>query len=791
MASSSPAPGWDVFLSYSSADSRRVRRLASALRDRGARVWLDETEIPVGGSIPLAVEDGVERSRVMVLCLSPAFLASEWTRAERSAAQFADPANRDRTLIPILFKPCQLPKTLAHLKYLDYRRHSDKVVDELVAALGDLGSAAKAPAHPVEAMLNKAGDLDRSGDDVQALALTRQALEAAETAGTGDGVTGLLLSRARRACARRLLVVDGDRDEAWRLATLAAAEPELATHPEMQFGALITKAEVAIATGRLQLAEGAIGAAVELATDAEDRLTCLEVSAQFEARRGRVPEAIALYDEAASAFLSMLSNESDPDEQQVDKAGVAGCMNNKALLLRDLGDIGGAIKHLSQAAQWYADALRPVDESVSRLLLARAYFHEQEWHRAWESLDRALELARASSFDRGVIECLELRGRALATAGEPANARAALEEGLEVATVVGDLRAVMKFHWKLSTLAQDAPGDLSLARDHLERARASAEAIGDGQSAAEILLELDGLGTDGSVDPQRRTAVIEALKSQLTETEIPGHAAYLMARIATEQGRAGELDRAMVWFGRARDAFAALSDADGVGRVLLSIADVEMAQNQHAAPERHANEALAVVAGHGNWEVEVGARFCLARLALARRDPRAAKLALDDAREIAATRHMREASAEMGELSDEVDRFLSLHAAPTLTLAELGAELHELITWFPEAEDSLLRFWFYWRSMTLLANIRADAGVKGLIVSHDATAIAGIRDDFGVLLDTTLFASDEEFANAPPGIDIVPFPMDKIIPECVGVMLAVSGSDVLRSTNPSATESDA
>ena len=349
----------------------------------------------------------------------------------------------------------------------------------------------------------------------------------------------------------------------------------------------------------------------------------------------------------------------------------------------------------------------------------------------------------------------------------------------------------MKFQWKLSTLSQETPGDRLLARAHLEQAHAAAEAIGDAESAAEILLELGGLDSDGRVDPERRMAVIEILKTELADTEIPGHAAYLTARIATEHGRAGELEWALVWFGRARDAFAALSDADGVGRVLLSIADIEMALDQHEAPERHTHEALAVVAGHGNWHVEAGGRLWLARLALGKGDPRAAKLALDEAREIATQHQMREALTEIGELSDEVDKFLSLQTAPTLTLAELGAELHELIIWFPEAKDSLLRLWFYWRRMSLLSNIRAQASSKALIVSHDATAVAGMRDDFGVLFDTMLFASDEEFSNASPWIESVPFPRDKILPDCVGIRVAVSGSDVLRAAKAADTQTDA
>jgi hypothetical protein len=219
-----PATNRDVSLSHSSVDKPRVRRLAFGLRDRGVRVWFDETEIPAGGSIPLAVEDGVERSRVMVLCLSPAFLQSEWAQAERSAMQFADPANRNRTLIPLLFKACELPKALAHLKYVDYRRHSEKVVDQLAVSLGAMASSSIAPPHPVEVMVDEANERQREGSYVAAAEITLKALDLAGQEGTGSPDGAHWLARARVAHSHALLLCDRDFETAWELAD-AGADP--------------------------------------------------------------------------------------------------------------------------------------------------------------------------------------------------------------------------------------------------------------------------------------------------------------------------------------------------------------------------------------------------------------------------------------------------------------------------------------------------------------------------------------------------------------------------------------
>jgi hypothetical protein len=61
---------WDVFVSYCSKDKPVVRGLAERLKADGLRVWFDEWEIRAGDSIQHKIDEGLERSRVLVLCMS-------------------------------------------------------------------------------------------------------------------------------------------------------------------------------------------------------------------------------------------------------------------------------------------------------------------------------------------------------------------------------------------------------------------------------------------------------------------------------------------------------------------------------------------------------------------------------------------------------------------------------------------------------------------------------------------------------------------------------------------------
>ena len=124
---------FDVFLSHNHADKPRVRRLAERLKAAGVRVWLDEWVIQAGDIIALKVDEGLEQSRVLLLCISPAALASGWVALERYTAVHRDPANPGRRFIPLLPGDCALPDTLRRYKDVDFREESEAAFAEVLA----------------------------------------------------------------------------------------------------------------------------------------------------------------------------------------------------------------------------------------------------------------------------------------------------------------------------------------------------------------------------------------------------------------------------------------------------------------------------------------------------------------------------------------------------------------------------------------------------------------------------------------------------------------------------------
>ena len=71
------------------------------------------------------LDEGLEQSRVLLLCISPHALASGWVALERSTAIHRDPSNEGRRFIPLLLADCELPDTLRRYKCVDFREEAE------------------------------------------------------------------------------------------------------------------------------------------------------------------------------------------------------------------------------------------------------------------------------------------------------------------------------------------------------------------------------------------------------------------------------------------------------------------------------------------------------------------------------------------------------------------------------------------------------------------------------------------------------------------------------------------
>jgi TIR domain/WD domain, G-beta repeat len=111
---------FDVFLSHSSKDKLLVRQIAKRLREAGAKVWFDEWELRPGDNIQIKIEEGLELSRVLLLCMSAHAFGSDWALLEAGTFRFRDPLNKERRFVPLKLDNSHIRGSLTRFLYIDW-----------------------------------------------------------------------------------------------------------------------------------------------------------------------------------------------------------------------------------------------------------------------------------------------------------------------------------------------------------------------------------------------------------------------------------------------------------------------------------------------------------------------------------------------------------------------------------------------------------------------------------------------------------------------------------------------
>jgi hypothetical protein len=121
---------WDTFISHSSADKAKVRRLIALLRARRLRPWVDEAGVQFGGLLRDGLQVAIRDSKTFVLVWSKAASKSRWVIAELLTA-----FHLGRFTIPCVLDSTPLPQFLGNAAYLDQKREGRRLGEMLATAI--------------------------------------------------------------------------------------------------------------------------------------------------------------------------------------------------------------------------------------------------------------------------------------------------------------------------------------------------------------------------------------------------------------------------------------------------------------------------------------------------------------------------------------------------------------------------------------------------------------------------------------------------------------------------------
>ena len=121
----------NTFVCYAREDSDFVSVLRAGLTARGVRTWQD-IDIPPGTDWDRGIDESLRTCANVLIVLSPSAVSSDEVKGELRTA-----LNLRKPIVPLLYRPCVIPRQLLHIQYVDCGSTTDTntVCDELTKAL--------------------------------------------------------------------------------------------------------------------------------------------------------------------------------------------------------------------------------------------------------------------------------------------------------------------------------------------------------------------------------------------------------------------------------------------------------------------------------------------------------------------------------------------------------------------------------------------------------------------------------------------------------------------------------
>jgi tetratricopeptide (TPR) repeat protein len=485
-------------------------------------------------------------------------------------------------------------------------------------------------------------------------------------------------------------------------------------------------------------------------------------------QEGELDRAETLYDEAISHFMVEYQRESPKTAKEASR-GIGICFNNKSVTAKHRLDHVGAVASLEQAVAWLQRAGSEDDLARALFLMADAKFAEAQWDSGLKVLQDALKLATKLENHVWIARCLDLGARLKFTLGDQKGALADFSAAMNLMREKGKPQDLLEYLGKVSRVCAKH-GLHDEARKLLKEESNLAQEYDLVEHFVNATLDLADLENGPQAKAKRSeaaTMAIDALERALPVEQTPRHRAFLMGRIGSLHHRLGEFDEALDWFARAKRIFEKVGDVAGVANCLGSSADVMHDQKRPVDELGIYREILALVAGTPLHDLIARTKNNLGVRLMQEGYLREARQNFEQAYDLCFKHRVPGLQEELTRNLEKISHWIEAYKPAEMNLSQLVRELHELVAFFPEARNSLLRFWYYARDAEIHANCRQLAGVKFMIAENDTDRYLALVDKLKLYSDLNLQVVSSEFPGW--GIDFVPYPQDRPIPSRVAV----------------------
>lgn len=482
----------------------------------------------------------------------------------------------------------------------------------------------------------------------------------------------------------------------------------------------------------------------------------------IEDHRGHYQKALEYYDKAMNYFIQLYHDESIKDDKMDIIHGIAGCYHHKGLVYEQLGNVEEVQSNYIRSLEWHRKSGFKPDIGRILYLLARFKYREAEYDEGTEYLDEAINIYNDIGDYNFYARCLDLKGRLFFTLGKNDEANNIFKFALSQVEKSGTFKEQVEFLNKIGRIHLESQ-QIKQAKEYFNKAKDISLREDLLEHYAESVKNLAQIAHINKNYEDRNSLLLNGIRSiskMLNTVESEIRKAFLIGEIGFFYEGMENYHQSLTYYQRAKKLYSTLNDIGGIANCLGSIARIKYLLGEKKEEYDTYRELKMLVTGTPYYDLIAGAAINLGDIQMQIGNLNEAKILFQEAKYLCLKYNLRY-TQNLLKLQKRLVELIKIRKPPELSFEQLINELFELVNWFPEAKDSILRLWFSGRKLDLISNYRSNPGLNFMVCQDDNEKFLSIAKVLKIFSDICLQIVESEYPGT--GLDIIPFPKDKQI----------------------------
>lgn len=431
--------------------------------------------------------------------------------------------------------------------------------------------------------------------------------------------------------------------------------------------------------------------------------------------------------------------------------------------------------NLEKGLEYFRQSELQISIGQTLFMIAELKFRTQDIEIGQQYLLEALNLFYETKNYRWLAEGLDLLSLIQYNFGSKEKGKEIFKEAIKAIEQTDDVRNKLKYYCKLAELYK-IEKNFKEAEKLFKQVVEIANQSGEDEEYFKATIDLVRIKHEQKDNKQRNKIAndgVEYLKKVLIKTQRESKRAQIFGDIAAIYIECENYQEAIKYFLLSKDAFIGLQDNRGITKCLGSLAYVYHVTNNQQKEVDTNKELHQLTTGTQNYFAQASAAFnlCVNEIINNHHFDQAQKY-FDEA-EYLNYNYDLNIDEKLDELEHILGKVKNSLIKPERGIDELIKDLYDLLSYYPEEQKDLLRFWIFYNGSDLFANYRLLNGLKFLVVTNNIDNFLKFSTNLNCYAELFLQSFTKKFIRKKASI--FHYPCERLIPKGVGILLQEKG----------------